>query len=99
MGGARCVAGTGSSWIRRLERAWSACSEAWSRGRTACPAWSRWRRIGSMLARRLGFWRALAVFVAVEGVLAVWIRDGLLLNVIMLIYPIVAIEAWQAAGH
>ena len=49
-----------------------------------------------MLARRLGFWR---VFVAVEGVLAVWIRDGLLLNVIMLIYPIVAIEAWQAAGH
>ena len=52
-----------------------------------------------MLARRLGFWRALAVFVAVEGVLAVWIRDGLLLNVIMLIYPIVAIEAWHAAGH
>ncbi len=55
--------------------------------------------LGFMLARRLGFWRALAVFVAVEGVLAVWIRDGLLLNVIMLIYPLEAIETWQAAGH
>jgi uncharacterized protein DUF2585 len=55
--------------------------------------------LGFLLARRLGFWRSLAVLVAVEGVLAVWIRDGQLLNVIMLIYPIDAIEAWQAAGH
>ena len=55
--------------------------------------------LGFLLARGLGFWRALSVFVAVEGVLAVWIRDGLLLNVVMLIYPIDAIEAWQAAGH
>ena len=55
--------------------------------------------LGFLLARRLGFWRALAVFVAVEGVLALWIRDGLLLNVVMLIYPLEAIEAWQAAGH
>ncbi len=55
--------------------------------------------LGFMMARRLCFWRALAVFVAVEGVLAVWIRDGLLLNVVMLIYPMDAIEAWQAAGH
>jgi len=35
----------------------------------------------------------------VEVALALWIRDGLLLNVVMLIYPIDAIEAWQAAGH
>ena len=55
--------------------------------------------LGFALARRLGFRRALAVFLAVEVALAVWIRDGLLLNVVMLIYPIDAIEAWQAAGH
>ncbi|CAN5679995.1 hypothetical protein BH24ACT18_BH24ACT18_11580 [soil metagenome] len=55
--------------------------------------------LGFLLARRLGFRRALAVFVAVDGALAVWIRDGLLLNVLMLIYPIDAIEAWQTAGH
>ena len=55
--------------------------------------------LGFLLARRLGFWRALAVFVGVEVALALWIRDGLLLNVVMLIYPIDAIEAWQAAGH
>ena len=55
--------------------------------------------LGFLLARRLGFWWALAVFLVVEGMLAVWIRDGLLLNVLMLIYPLDAIEAWQAAGH
>jgi hypothetical protein len=55
--------------------------------------------LGFLLARRLGLWRALAVFVAVEGMLAVRIRDSLLLNVAMLIYPIEAMEAWQAAGH
>ncbi len=55
--------------------------------------------LGFLLARRLGFRRALAVFLVVEAVLAVWIRDGLLLNVLMLVYPIDAIQAWQAAGH
>jgi hypothetical protein len=55
--------------------------------------------LGFVLARRLGFRRALAVFVAVEVALAFWIRDGLLLNVLMLIYPIDAVETWQAAGH
>lgn len=55
--------------------------------------------LGFALARRLGFRRALAVFVLTEAVLALWIRDGLLLNVLMLIYPLDAIEAWQTAGH
>jgi hypothetical protein len=55
--------------------------------------------LGFVLARRLRFRWASVVFVAVEVALAVWIRDGLLLNVVMLIYPIDAIEAWQAAGH
>ncbi len=55
--------------------------------------------LGFALARRLGFWRALAVFALTEAVLAAWIRDGLLLNVLMLLYPIEAVEAWQTAGR
>src|SRR5918998_2072082 len=55
--------------------------------------------IGFELARRLGFRRALALFVVTEVALAVWIRDNLSLNVLMLIYPIEVVKAWQAAGH
>ena len=52
---------------------------------------------GFALARHLGFRRALAVFMLTEAVLIVWIRDSLLLNILMLIYPIHAIKEWQAA--
>lgn len=54
--------------------------------------------IGFMLARRLGFRRSVTVFVLTEVILLIWIRDGLILNVIMLAYPIEAIKAWQM-GH
>ena len=53
--------------------------------------------LGFVLARRLGFWRSLGLFLATEAVLLVWIRDDLLLNVVMLVYPIDAIRAWQMA--
>ncbi len=51
---------------------------------------------GFVLARYLGFVRSLALFVAVEVVLLFWIRDSLVLNVVMLIYPVEGIEQWQA---
>ena len=51
---------------------------------------------GFVLARYLGFGRSLALFVAVEVVLLFWIRDSLLLNVVMLIYPVEWIKQWQA---
>jgi hypothetical protein len=54
--------------------------------------------VGFMLARHLGFRRSVTVFVVTEVVLLGWIRDSLTLNVIMLIYPIEAIRAWQM-GH
>jgi hypothetical protein len=55
--------------------------------------------LGFVLARRLGFRRTLALFVVAEVALVFLIRDSLLLNVIMLVYPIDEIKAWQAAGH
>ncbi len=55
--------------------------------------------VGFLLASRLGFRRTLALFVATEVALALWIRDNLTLNVVMLIYPIEAVKEWQAAGQ
>lgn len=55
--------------------------------------------IGFVVARRLGLWRSLAVFTAVEFVLLWLIRDNLTLNVIMLVRPIDAIRQWQSVGH
>ena len=55
--------------------------------------------LGFVLARRLGLRLTLALFAATEVALVFLIRDSLLLNVLMLVYPIDAIKAWQAAGH
>src|SRR5262249_30677992 len=51
--------------------------------------------LGFLLARRVGLRWSIAIFVLTEAVLLVWIRDGLLLNIQMLIYPIDAIKNWQ----
>lgn len=51
--------------------------------------------IGFLMARRLGFRRTLALFVVTEVVLLLWIRDSLLLEVLMLLLPVDAIKAWQ----
>lgn len=50
---------------------------------------------GFALALKLGFRRTVAVFAFTELVLLVGIRDSLLLNIILLIYPIEAIKTWQ----
>ena len=55
--------------------------------------------LGFVLARYLGFRWSAALFVLTEVVLLIWIRDSLLLNVVMLLYPLDAIKVWQQAGH
>jgi hypothetical protein len=54
--------------------------------------------VGFMIARRLGWLRSLAVFFATEALLLIWIRDSLVLEVVMLLHPIGAIRAWQIGG-
>lgn len=55
--------------------------------------------LGFILAYHLGFRRTFALFVLTEVALAVWIRDNLSLNILMLIYPIEEVREWQAAGR
>jgi len=50
---------------------------------------------GFVIAYKLRFWRSLALFLATEAVLIWWIHDSLLINIVMLIYPVEAIKAWQ----
>jgi hypothetical protein len=54
--------------------------------------------IGFSLAARLPGRVALLGVVVLEVALALWIRDSLLLNVLMLLYPIQLIKDWQLAG-
>lgn len=50
---------------------------------------------GFIIAKYLGLKKSFAVFVIVEVIMLLWIRDNLTLNVIMLIYPIEEIKQWQ----
>ncbi len=54
---------------------------------------------GFAIAYKLKFWKSLALFVATEAILILWIRDSLLINIVMLIYPIEALKIWQMSGH
>lgn len=51
--------------------------------------------VGFWLAYKLRFWKSLILFVATEAILLITVRDSLIVNLIMLIYPIDAIKTWQ----
>ena len=51
--------------------------------------------VGFLVAQQLGLRRSLLLFILVEVVLILWIHDSLLLQILMLVYPIEAIKAWQ----
>ena len=53
---------------------------------------------GFWIARKLGLWISIAIFVATELLMLWLIRDNLALNVLMLLWPIDAIRKWQAGG-
>jgi hypothetical protein len=53
---------------------------------------------GCLLATRLPVWLLILGVVLLEGILALWIRDNLTLNVLMLLRPVEAIRRWQELG-
>jgi Protein of unknown function (DUF2585) len=54
--------------------------------------------IGFVAASRLHVWATVTLTVAMELFVLWWIRDNLTLNIIMLLYPLDAIRAWQSGG-
>lgn len=53
---------------------------------------------GFFLARRLPVWVTVALAVFFELFTGYMIRDNLALNIVMLLWPLDAIKAWQAGG-
>src|ERR1043165_2624652 len=51
--------------------------------------------IGFLVARRLGAPGSVIVFLVLEVILAIWIHDSLLLEILMLVHPVDAIKLWQ----
>ncbi len=62
--------------------------------------------LGDLLACALGYaaaaalpvWGSAVAVAAVEILLLIWIRDSLLLNVVMLVRPFESIRDWQLGG-
>jgi hypothetical protein len=54
--------------------------------------------VGFLIAARLPAWVTVFLLIATELVLLYLIRDNLLLNIIMLVYPLEWIKQWQSGG-
>ncbi len=63
---------------------------------SACDIGAMW--LGFWMASKLPWKVTVALALAMELAVGAIIRDNLTLNVIMLIYPLEAIKAWQAGG-
>ena len=53
--------------------------------------------LGFFLASRLPVWASVALVIGFEALTMYLIRDGLALNVLMLVWPLDAVRDWQAA--
>jgi hypothetical protein len=54
--------------------------------------------VGFWLARMLPVWASVAIVLGFEVLTMTLIRDGLALNVLMLLWPLDAVREWQAGG-
>jgi len=54
--------------------------------------------LGFLFAFRARPWVTVTAVIVMEAGCALWIRDNLTLNIIMLIHPVDAIKHWQMAG-
>jgi len=55
--------------------------------------------LGFAFAWKARPWVTALVVIGMEAGTALWVRDNLTLNIIMLIHPVEAIKAWQMAGQ
>jgi hypothetical protein len=53
---------------------------------------------GFVLSSRLPAWVTVLLLIVTEALLLYLIRDNLLLNIVMLVYPLEWIRQWQAGG-
>jgi Protein of unknown function (DUF2585) len=51
--------------------------------------------LGFLIAHKIRFWKSLGFFLLTELILILTIRDSLIINLIMLLYPVEAIKLWQ----
>ncbi|MEO9827511.1 MAG: DUF2585 domain-containing protein [Paracoccaceae bacterium] len=54
--------------------------------------------VGFALARILPVWASVAIVIIAEVGVGYMVRDGLALNVLMLVYPLESVMQWQAGG-
>lgn len=55
--------------------------------------------LGFLFASRVRPWVSVVAVITMEVGCALWVRDNLTLNIIMLLHPVEAIKAWQTAGQ
>ena len=54
--------------------------------------------LGFYVARKVGLWYSVAIFLAAEALMLWLMRDNLTLNLLMLLWPIDAVRRWQGGG-